>query len=232
MGRSGWQAMEVWKCTEERFDSLATGYVRDAFETCQLYDVPITQEICNCLEKAVERLLLTQYRHALEAQGQGSADSGMPLSARQQGGVGSRKVMPQIRVMIEAGRIADVKKRIAMANEKERRGASYVQHITQHGGVMNASQTGNVSAQQLTVGQLENVRTALAEMRTFFKSQEDSIDADECVGLLAGAEKSAGEKDKSKMLGYLKQVPPKAWEIGKAVIPQVLLHYLKNHGIA
>jgi hypothetical protein len=140
--------------------------------------------------------------------------------------------MSQIRVMIEAARLADVKQRGAMAKEKERYGDTYTQNITQHGGVMNASQTGNVSAQQLTVGELDNLRSALAEMRAFFKKREESADADEYVGLLASAEKAAGEKDDSKMLGYLKQIPSNAWEIGKAVVPQVLLHYLKLRGMA
>jgi len=97
---------------------------------------------------------------------------------------------------------------------------------------MNASQTGNVSAQQVTVGELDDLRPALAEMRAFFKKQEQSVDADECVGLLASAEKAAAEKDETKMLGYLKQIPSKAWEIGRTVIPQVLLHYLKLKGMA
>ena len=141
-------------------------------------------------------------------------------------------ILAQIRVMIEAARLEDVKKRVAMAKEKERYGDTYTQNITQHSGVMNASQTGNVSAQQLTVGELSNLRPALAEMRTFFKKQGESVDADEYVGLLASAEKAAGEKDESKMLGYLKQIPGRAWEIGKAVVPQVLLHYLKMHGMA
>ena len=76
------------------------------------------------------------------------------------------------------------------------------------------------------------LRPALAELRAFFKKQEESVDADEYVGLLASAEKAAGEKDEGKMLGYLKQIPSKAWEIGKAVVPQVLLHYLKLRGMA
>jgi hypothetical protein len=52
------------------------------------------------------------------------------------------------------------------------------------------------------------------------------------VGLLASAEKAAGEKDESKMFGYLMQIPSKAWGIGKVVAPQVLLHYLKLRGLA
>jgi hypothetical protein len=107
----------------------------------------------------------------------------------------------------------------------------YNQNITQHGGVMNASQTGNVSAQQLTIEKLNHLRPALAEVRSAFKKQDDSIDADECVGLLASAEKAAKEANENKMLGFLKQIPERTWEIGKVVIPQVLLSYLKAHGM-
>jgi hypothetical protein len=231
-GRSGWQEMEEWKYKEELSDSLATGFVQDAFETCTLYDIPLTQSICDCLGKAVEDLLGIQYQNALNAQAQGVADVKIPLSVRQQGNMGSRRIMPQIRVMIEKARVEDLKKRTAMAKEQQKSGYTYTQNITQHGGVMNASQTGNVSAQQLTVGELENMRPALAEMRAFFRKQDESVDTDEYVGLLASAEKAASEKNESKMLGYLKQIPGKAWEIGKSVAPQVLLHYLAKHGLA
>jgi hypothetical protein len=96
-GRSGWQEMEEWKYKEELSNSLATGYVQDALETCQLYDIPITRPICECLVKAVEELLVVQYRNALAAQGQGLADVKIPLSVRQQGDLGTRKIMPRSR---------------------------------------------------------------------------------------------------------------------------------------
>ncbi|HXY24473.1 MAG TPA: hypothetical protein VEI73_07460 [Candidatus Acidoferrum sp.] len=109
-GRSGWQEMEEWKCKEEFLNSLATGYVQDAFETCRLYDIPLTQSICDCLVKAVEELLDVQYMHALQAQGQGLGDVRVPLSVRQQGNLPSRRIMPQIRVIIETARVEDLKR--------------------------------------------------------------------------------------------------------------------------
>jgi len=35
---------------------------------------------------------------------------------------------------------------------------------------------------------------------------------------------------KGRLLGFLKQIPERAWDISKVVIPQVLLAYLKAHG--
>jgi hypothetical protein len=213
-GRSGWQEMEEWKYKEELWDSLAKGYVEDAFETCRLYDIELTRPLCDCLVKATSDLLETQYGHALQAHAQGGADVKVPLAMRQQGSsLRIRKIMPQIRVMIEAARVEDVKKRVAMAKEKERSGATYNQTITQHGGVMNASQTGNVSAQQLTVGQLDDLRPALAQMRAFFKKQEDSVDADEYAGLLASAEKAAQRTNAEPVNGSLRGQP------GRVAVP-------------
>jgi hypothetical protein len=231
-GRSGWQEMEEWKYKEELSNNLAVGYVQDALETCRLYDIPISPTMCNCLLKAVDELLVVQHKNALRTNGQGPAGFRIPLSVLQEGDLRVKKILPQIRVVVEAARVEDTKKRFAMAQEKERYGHTYNQNITQHGGVINASQTGNVSAQQVVAGGLDDLRPALAEMRAFFKKQEGSLDADEYVGLLASAEKAAAEKDETKIIGYLKQIPSKAWDIGKAVIPEVLLHYLKLHGIS
>ena len=135
--------------------------------------------------------------------------------------------------MIEKARVEHLKKKADNRKSKKRSTeTTYTQNIIQHGGVMNASQTGDVSAQQLTVGELDNLRPALGEIRAFFKKRPESVDTDEYLGLLAGAEKAAGEKNESKMLDYLKQIPSKGWELIKPVAPQVLLHYLKQHGLA
>ena len=117
-----------------------------------------------------------------------------------------------------------------MAAPKEKSGDIYHQTITQHGGVMNASQTGNVSAQQIVSGDMASLVPALTQMRAFFKEQ-NSLDADESVGLIAGAEKALSQKDDGKALALLKQVPKGAWAISKAVIPQLLLAFLKEHGV-
>jgi hypothetical protein len=42
-GRSGWQAMEEWKYKEELSNALATGYVQDAIDTCDLYETPLKE---------------------------------------------------------------------------------------------------------------------------------------------------------------------------------------------
>lgn len=119
-----------------------------------------------------------------------------------------------------------------MSKEPAKNGHTYVQNIHQAGGMMNASQTGNVYAQQFTVADFEQLSSALADLRSHLRKQDDSVETDEQLGLLAGAQKAAQEKDESKMLACLRQVSPRVWDITKAVVPQVLLHLLKTQGLA
>jgi hypothetical protein len=168
LDRWGGQAAKEWEYKQEFHDNLAIGYVEDAFETCRLYDEPITQSVSDCLLKTVEDLLEIQYRNAIQAQGLGlPGHVKMPLAALQQGSMASKKIMPRIRVMVETARVEDMRRRAEMTKQQEeqkrRSGDSFTQNINQHGGVLNAQQAGNVSAQHLTSAEPGQVLPALAE---------------------------------------------------------------------
>jgi hypothetical protein len=235
--RSGAQELRAWQFKEEMFDALAMGYAQDAIATCKLYSIRLTYALCECLLAAVGDLLVAQYKSVLQAQGHGIADVKIPLHVRAERAgslTGNRfPIIKHIRVMVENARIADEKVRLAMTAQREKSGDTYNynQSIVQHGGVMNASQTGNVSAQQLTVGELGTLKPVLAEVRSALRKRDDSVDADEHIGLLASAEKAASENNESKMLGFLKQIPEKTWDVSKAVLSEALLAYLKARGI-
>jgi len=168
LNRWGGQGVKEWEYRQEFHDNLAVGYVDDAFETCRLYDIPITQPISDCLLRTVEDLLEIQYRNAVQAQGLGlPGHVRMPLAVLQQGSIATKRIMPRIRVMVETARVEDMRRRAEMTKQqegqKQRYGDSFTQNINQHGGVVNASQTGNASAQQLTPAEPDQVRSALAE---------------------------------------------------------------------
>jgi len=147
-GRSGWQEMEEWKYKEELSNALATGYIQDAIETCDLYGIPLTDSLCNCFVRAIEELINAQYQSALKVQAEGLSDVKIPLPVRQQGNLRVRQIMPQIRVMIEKARV-ECQKKALVENDKGKPGSNYTQNITQHGGVINTSQSGNVTTHQL-----------------------------------------------------------------------------------
>lgn len=228
--KSGFQQAAEWQLKEKMFEELALGYVEDVLETCKLYDITVTHPFCERLLQAVNDLLVAQYKNALQAHAQGISDVRIPLSVRSRMGNLPRfpGVLNRVRVILEKARVEDEKARRAMMRNSA--GNTYSQTINQYGGVMNASQTGNVYVQQLTAEQLNTLRPELAAVRAALKAQ-GSLDADENVGVLAKAEKAAGEGDEDKMLGILKQIPAKVWDIGKGVLSGTLLAYLKAHGI-
>src|SRR6478735_5600007 len=118
LARSGMQQVQEWKVKEEHLESLATEYVQAAIETCRLYDIPLTQSICNCFVKAVGEYLDIQFGYLLKSQAQGMADVPVPLSVRQQGNLNIIKIMNRIKVAVETARVEDAKGRNAIVKEK------------------------------------------------------------------------------------------------------------------
>lgn len=228
-GHSGSHEVEAWSYREELFNSLARGYAQDVLGTCRLYNVPLTRPFCDCLVKAIEGLLAIQYRNALYPQGHSKADVKIPLPMREQLARmlnGKRfEVMPEIRVAIETARVESVREKMAIAKKKESQGNGHNLTFAHNGNGMHA-------VQQLTIAELDNLREELAGMRAFFKTQAGLEKADVYDWLLADAEMAASELDEEKMFGCLRQVPHTAWDTGKMVLPQALLHYLKVRGMA
>lgn len=238
--RLGWQDAKEWKMSEEYLDALASGYVQDAIDTCNLYDIPLTSQICQCLEQSAAGYLVGQYGNKLRMHGATPASVKVPLSMRQSlaGQIQNRNfpILSEIQIMLEKARVASQKGRTTVTSEKSHPTSIFVQNIHQEGGYMNASQNGDVQIQQLTVSDLELFAASFSDMRALLKQQEPSVEIDESVGLLAGAQRAAASKDEGKMMGYLKQIPTKSWELVKATAPQVLsqslLHFLKEHNLA
>jgi hypothetical protein len=235
---NGMQIYSEWKIIRETQEAQVIGHIADLLETCRLYDISITRQLCDCVLQAVNDLLVIQRKHALQAIALRLSSTTLPRTVLlpMEGEAISTAVSNRVKAALEKARVESEKAEIAMANEKQRAAQkeghtfNYVQNITQHGGVMNASQAGNVNVQHLTTEQLNALQPELAALRATLKAH-DILEADEGVGLLAGAEKAAKDGDESKMLGLLKQIPAKAWELGKPVISAALLGYLKAHGL-
>ena len=209
----------------------ATGYVEAALEACNLYDVALSQDLCNCILQAIHDLLLIQHKHAIQAilMRVSSMDAPSTLRSHFENQPAAFPVLNRIRAMVEKARVEDEKARKAMTKENNS-GNTYHQTIHQYGGVMNASQTGNVNVQHLEIAQLNALQADLAAVRAAFRSH-GSLEADETVGLLAGAEKAAKEGNEGTMLALLKQIPAKGWDVAKDVLSTATIAYLKAHGL-
>jgi hypothetical protein len=231
---SGPQIAQEWKLTENKIDALAKAYVDDALDTISLFQIPLTKQLCDCLEQATEHMLAASYASAI------STLRG-PTAQRSPNGVathlgramhqGRFKALPDIRVRLRESRLKYERREEERVGKSDSKGHTYIQHNTiQQGGTINASQTGNVH-QTLTVNDFDAIAAYLAEVRAELRKREPTLETDEHIGYLAGAEKAAREKDESKMLGYLKQIGSKLWDLTKAVAPQALVLYSKAHGM-
>lgn len=183
-GRSGWQEMEEWKYKEELSDALATGYIQDAIETCDLYEIPLTESLCQCLLKATEEMLDVQYKNALQAQALGTSDVRIPLSVRQQGSMRATKIMPQIRVTIEKVRVEHMKK-TEQQKQKHSDTSDRVAHssIVVHGDVNDSTfQQGShnvaVVVNKADIQRIAEEVKALIATQKFPKEDAEEISAD------------------------------------------------------
>ena len=101
-----------------------------------------------------------------------------------------------------------------------------------HNGNPNISQTGNILV--LTSGELDNLASELASLRSTlqsrFTAQTDTID------LLQQAETASKNKDGHQVQSVLQSISKSGWSAIRSVAPQitsqVILTFLKNHGLA
>jgi hypothetical protein len=117
--RSGMQHAQEQKVKEEHLESLATEYVRAAIETCKLYDIPLTQSICDCFVRAAGKFLDIQFGYLLRSQETGMTEVKGPASVHQHSNLNSIKIMNKIKVAVETARVEDAKGRNVMAKEEE-----------------------------------------------------------------------------------------------------------------
>ncbi len=239
--KSGMTYKAEWDTKAEFLDTLALGSVEVALETCKLYEVELTTARCACLENAASEFLGIQYGMQIQNKAKGILDVHIPNSAVQ--ALSSRlhnksfTVMSKIRVIIEEARVEDVKRRAKMKKEAEiTPGNTNVQHVHQYGDNSVATQTGNVTINQYTVNDFKQLTVELDTLRTALKSQPTTLDADRTIGLLAEAEEASQQNDQTKVTSTLSRISKAGWEMIKTAAPnigsQMLLHYLKLHGLA
>jgi hypothetical protein len=125
---SGLQDLAEWKLKEDLGDNLTKGYVEDALVTCRLYDIALTPTLCDCLIKAAQGFLDTHYRNAFRASAQAKEHIEIPGALKKLSDLNAKKLMPHIRVTIEAARVEDEKKRLAYENQARTKEATAI-HI-------------------------------------------------------------------------------------------------------
>jgi hypothetical protein len=123
-----------------------------------------------------------------------------------------------------------------ITHTKPHSATTYIQNVNQHGAGNSVSQLGDTHTNILQIGDMSGLKQELAAIRAALKAQPDSLEADEVLGSLASAEKAAHGNDEHGVERALGKITKGGWEIVKKVAPtvgsEVLLHYLKLHGMA
>jgi hypothetical protein len=113
---------------------------------------------------------------------------------------------------------------------------NYIQHVTQSGTGSSVSQLGDTHTNILQIGDMSGLKQELARIRAALKAQPESLEVDEVLGSLASAERAAQSNDEHKVKHALSTITKGGWEMVKKAAPtlgsEVLLHYLKQHGMA
>lgn len=120
-------------------------------------------------------------------------------------------------------------------NFPQNRAPTYIQNISQHGVGNSVSQLGDTHTNVLQISDMSGLKQELATIRARLKAEPDSLEADEVLGSLASAEKAVQSNDEHGVKHALSTISKSGWEIVKKVAPtvgsQMLLHYLKLHGM-
>jgi hypothetical protein len=88
----------------------------------------------------------------------------------------------------------------------------------------------------LQIGDMGTLKQEMAAIRSALKAQTESLENDEVLGSLASAEKAAQSNDEGGVNHALSAISKGGWgiiqKVASTITSQVLLHYLKLHGIA
>ncbi len=116
---SGPQLAREWQIMRESQETRAIGYVEATLETCKLYEIPLTPQLCDCLLQAVHELLVVQHKHAVQTIALRVSSINAPSSVRShfENDPIAFPVLNRIRATVEKARVEDNKARLAIPKD-------------------------------------------------------------------------------------------------------------------
>lgn len=124
---SGQQLLAEWQLSETFVGAMATGLLEAALETCDLYDIPLDQNLSCCIETEIKGFIETQFRHALRNHTTSNGASTPPTNIRDvfAGRVPAAtfNILNPIQIRLEKVRVAGMRQRTNRKSEsKEKNG--------------------------------------------------------------------------------------------------------------
>lgn len=106
--RSGQQVLEEWNCGAEFLKNLAHAWFEAALEACDLYDIPLDDDLCKCISDNIRGFVGIQFGYLLKNHAQG-----VPNARGQLQGQGERaqwSILNNIDLELEKARVANQKR--------------------------------------------------------------------------------------------------------------------------
>jgi hypothetical protein len=79
---SGQQLLAEWQLSETFIGAMATGLLEAALEVCDLYEIPLDQNLSSCIETEIKGFIETQFRHALRNHSTSNGTSTLPTNVK------------------------------------------------------------------------------------------------------------------------------------------------------
>ena len=79
---SGSQLLAEWQLSETCIGAMATGLLDAALEACDLYEIPLDQNLSTCIESEIKNTIETQFRHALRNHSTSIGGSTLPTNIK------------------------------------------------------------------------------------------------------------------------------------------------------
>jgi hypothetical protein len=79
---NGQQLLTEWQLSERLVDVMSAGLLEAALEVCDLYEIPLDQNLSNCIEAEIKGFIETQFRHALRNHSTAIGGSILPTSIK------------------------------------------------------------------------------------------------------------------------------------------------------
>lgn len=120
---SGSQLLAEWQLSETCIGAMATGLLDAALEACDLYEIPLDQNLSTCIESEIKNTIETQFRHALRNHSTSIGGSTLPTNIKDvfAGRIPAAtfNILNPIQIRLEKFRVAGTRRRTNTRSESK-----------------------------------------------------------------------------------------------------------------
>lgn len=126
---SGQQLLAEWQLSETFIGAMASGLLDAALKTCELYQIPLDQDLSSCIENEIKAFIDAQFGHALRNHSSPNRAPLLPTNIRRvfEGRIHAAKfsILNPIQIRLETARVTGTHPRAQRQDESKGGGWEY-----------------------------------------------------------------------------------------------------------